>query len=278
VSAISACAPSARAFAFPLFSYLSNRKERRMTRRISDAGFAKLQQWEGFVPYAYDDADGSYPRKRLTSRAGVKGTITIGYGHTRTAAQFIGREITEAEGAELLRSDLAPVEAAIEKAITVPLNDRQHAVLCSFAFNLGASLDPGAPLANIAETLNTGDYGGALARMGLYNKTRVNGRLVLSNGLVNRRSLEAGYWAAGESTVAATPPATKPEESAAAKHGPGLGIGALGGGALASAAEKLGDADWKVVAVLAVAALIAGAVWFFYLRSPMRTQVAERPE
>nr|WP_137128077.1 hypothetical protein [Roseomonas sp. HF4] len=67
-----------------------------------------------------------------------------------------------------------------------------------FAFSLGHSTVAGKPLANIAATLNRGDYDGALRRMGLYVKQRQNGRLVTVPGLVNRHAAKVGLWARGE--------------------------------------------------------------------------------
>jgi len=50
-------------------------------------------------------------------------------------------------------------------------------------------------LANIAQTLNKGDYKGAAARMRLYDKVRVNGQLVVNDGLTARRKQEVQAFA-----------------------------------------------------------------------------------
>lgn len=134
-----------------------------MARRANAETVALLKRWEGFVPYAYDDADGSNPKKRIMPGDSVKGTLTIGYGHTRTVKP--GMEITEAQAHDLFLEDLRPCERAVEHHITVPLTDGQFGALVSFVYNLGTTYRPGSPLHNVAKTLNAGDYDGAIRRM-----------------------------------------------------------------------------------------------------------------
>ena len=124
-------------------------------RRISAEALDLLKRWEGCILHAYDDADPARPPRFVQPGDPVRGTLTIGYGHTRTVQP--GQRITLAEAERLLLEDLASVEAAIARSVTVPLTDGQHGALVSFAFNLGHSTAPGKPLANIAATLNRGD-------------------------------------------------------------------------------------------------------------------------
>jgi len=233
-------------------------------RRISAEALELLKRWEGCVLHAYDDADPARPPKFIQPGEPVRGTLTIGYGHTPTVRP--GQRITPAEAERLLLEDLAPVEAAIERAITVPLTDGQRGALVSFAFNLGHSIAAGKPLANIATTLNRGDYDGALRRMGLYVKQRQNGRLVTVPGLVNRRAAEAGLWARGEFVASRhVAPAAPPTEGAAAAK---LGGYAAAAATAAPALQALaGVPVWIGVAlVLAIAAV---AVAFLLRRERM---------
>lgn len=198
-------------------------------RGISEAGLAALKQMEGYVGYAYDDADPSRPRKFIQPGNAVRGTLSIGYGHTQGVRP--GQRVTEPQAEALLRADLAPVQQAIARLITVPLSDGQYAALCSFGYNLGHGTAPGSPLANIAATLNSGDYAGAIKRMQLYCKRRVDGKLVTDPGLVNRRAAEAGLWASGgfvaSACVAAEPaPQATPVPAAAGVAAAGI-LGAL---------------------------------------------------
>ncbi len=194
-----------------------------MARKVNAEGLALLKQWEALVLYAYDDADPSNPKKFIEPGMPVVGTLTIGWGHTRTVRP--GMRITRERAEELFREDIAPVEAAVEQAVRVPLTDNQFAALVSFAFNLGHATGKGTPLGNIAETLNRADYTGALRRMGLYVKQRQGGRLVTVGGLVNRRAAEAGLWVRGDFVssasvpAAAVPPAPPPVVDASAAGG-----------------------------------------------------------
>ncbi len=226
-------------------------------RRISAEALDLLKRWEGCVLHAYDDADPSRPPRFVQPGDPVRGTLTIGYGHTRTVRP--GQRITQTEAERLLLEDLAPVEAAITRVVTVPLTDGQHGALVSFAFNLGHSTAAGKPLANIAATLNRGDYDGALRRMGLYVKQRRNGRLVTVPGLVNRRAAEAGLWARGEFVASRhVAPAAPPTEGAEAAK---LGGYAAAAATAAPALQALaGVPVWIGVAIVLAVALAAVVV------------------
>lgn len=175
-------------------------------RQLSDDALADLKRWEGCVLYSYDDADPASPKRFVRSSAGLRGTLTIGYGHT--TAVMPGQRIDQATAETLLRADLEPVEAAVERCIRVPLTDGQFGALVSFAFNLGHATTPDSPLSNIAATLNKADYAGAIQRMQRYTKKREAGKLVDDDGLVNRRAAEAGLWARGTYVASASQPAT----------------------------------------------------------------------
>ena len=226
-------------------------------RRISAEALDLLKRWEGCVLHAYDDADPARPPRFIQPGDAVRGTLTISYGHTRTVRP--GQRITAAEAERLLREDLAPVEAAIERVIIVPLTDGQHGALVSFAFNLGHSTAQGSPLASITATLNRGDYDGALRRMGLYVKQRRNGRLVTVPGLVNRRAAEAGLWARGEFVASRhVAPATPPTEGAEAAK---LGGYAAAAATAAPALQALaGVPVWVGVALVVAIAMVAVAL------------------
>src|ERR1700747_85813 len=98
----------------------------------SDACIADIKRWEEFVPFPYDDKvakqriDGKLQYVEWTGGP-VKGTITLGYGHTNAAGApkiGFGMKVTEAEACEILRNDLAPVELAVNRAVNVEIT--QH--------------------------------------------------------------------------------------------------------------------------------------------------------
>lgn len=122
------------------------------------------------------------------------------------------------------------------------------------------STAPGSMLANIAATLNRGDYDNALRRMGLYVKRRRNGRLVTVPGLVNRRPAKAGFWARGEFVASRhVAPAAPPAKGAEAAK---LGGYAAAAATAAPALQALaGVPVWVGVAqVLAIAAVVVAVL------------------
>ena len=139
---------------------------------LSDAGLTKIAHNEGFQSHMYPDHKGN----------------SIGYGHLLTPDEenWYKNGIDEEEAMELLRHDAEAAEMDVQKLIRVELTQDQFDALVDFRYNLGCG-----PLENIAETLNTGDYKGAAARMKLYNKVRVGGELVVNSGLTARRAQEA---------------------------------------------------------------------------------------
>jgi lysozyme len=235
-----------------------------MTRRISQDALDHLKRWEGFVPYAYDDADPSNPKRRIKPGDPVLGKLTIGYGHIRTARP--GMTITEAEGDRLIRQDLMPCESAVARLVDVPLTDNQFAALVSFAFNLGHSTAAGKPLANVAETLNKGDYAGAIRRMGLYVKQRQNGRLVTVPGLVNRRAAEAGLWVRGDFVTSSNIEPAAPAEPSPGREAAGIGTVAAAAATAAPALTGLSGVHWSVGVVLVAGLVALAAVWLLRRR------------
>ncbi|KAL8635076.1 MAG: hypothetical protein Q9226_009391, partial [Calogaya cf. arnoldii] len=143
---------------------------------LSAKGVELIAQFEGFRADYYIDA------------VGVR---TIGYGH---ACQEPGEcpdkgPITEARGKELLNSDADAFEKCVNEKVTVALNQNQYDALVSFTFNLGCG-----GMDSVAKLLNANDFAGATAKMKEYNKGRINGELVVIQGLVTRRNKEVEYF------------------------------------------------------------------------------------
>lgn len=102
---------------------------------LSQNGIELLKAHEGLRLRAYDDLR---PNVKLEEGDDVEGTVTIGYGHIRTARP--GQEITAAEAELLLRDDLKRFERGVnELAYECRVCLRQHEfdALVSFAFNVG---------------------------------------------------------------------------------------------------------------------------------------------
>lgn len=125
----------------------------------------------------------------------VAGVPTIGWGHTKGVA--LGQVITEDQAVAFLQQDLAraaeAMAAVVKPEILARLTDAQYSALLSFGFNLGVDRHDG-----IWDVVNGGELDRVPARMLLYNKARVHGKLVKVQGLVNRRLAEAALWEEGQ--------------------------------------------------------------------------------
>lgn len=217
-------------------------------RTTCDLAIEKIKQWEGLRLRSYQDSAGVW---------------TIGYGHTSDASFKVGpgQTITEAKATELLRVDLREAEQAIDRVVTVPLNDNQFGALVSFAYNVG---NAAFRKSTLLRKLNAGDYDAVPSELAKWNKA--GGKVV--QGLVNRRAAEAGLWSTGAFVSSASAPAsagstikqaiTRPEVLAAATT--------IGGG-VATAASGNGPLSWAIAIVIVGAAALAG---FLIVRKEMR--------
>lgn len=135
-----------------------------------------IAKWEGFRARPYLDA--------------VQ-VPTIGYGTTRYPNGFKVRmtdvAITEAQGRAYLIHDMAGAMQAVRDLVKVPLTDGQSAALTSFIYNLGRGAFAGSTL---LRKLNAGDYAGAAAEFGRWN--RAGGKVLA--GLTRRRADEAALF------------------------------------------------------------------------------------
>lgn len=168
-------------------------------REIDENGRESIQREEGTILFAYDDA--KYPTVPVKIGETIAGTLTIGTGHTGPDVA-VGMKITEDEADKLLDRDLDIVERAIAKLVKVPLNNNQHAVLCSFGFNAGVGALEDSTL---LRKLNRGDYEGAGNELLKWTKTtkKVNGKKVKveSSGLKARRTRELALWNTPDGTT-----------------------------------------------------------------------------
>lgn len=235
-----------------------------MARRINENGLAKLKQWESFVPYTYDDADPSTPKKRITPGDTHRGTLTIGFGHTGNDVRP-GMLINEEHGEFLLRTDLARFEARVEKLVEVPLTDNQFAALVSFDFNTGALHS-----STLLKELNKGNYERVPFELAKWNKTTIDGIKVVSNGLANRRAVEAALWAEGAHVSGQNVPVATPSKPVITLQSASLAVPVLAGvGSAIGEAGPLfsgsGPIQWALAAVVIITAAI-GAALFIHKR------------
>ena len=149
-------------------------------------GLALIKSFEGCILQSYDDFNDHIVN--LGDR--VRGTLTIGWGHTTAAGPPIviaGMTITQDDADQILATDLKPVEIEVARYITAPLNQNQFDALVSFQFNTGWLAHPGCSL---TRALNAGNYALADADFSLYDMA--SGRVLL--GLQRRRKAEADLF------------------------------------------------------------------------------------
>ncbi len=237
------------------------------TMRLGRKGLDLIKSYEGFVPYVYDDLVPSKGgRYAEWSGEAVRGTLTIGFGHTDAAGPpkiRPGLRVTEKEATEILDRDLDACEAQVNKALTKPVTQGQFDALVSFFFNCG----PGNGR-NITARINRGDYTGARAAFALYTKSK--GKSLL--GLVRRRTAEQALWddrymapptgpvdhpAEVDPEPDPPPPAPKPEPVKPPPAAAPIGVGILAGlGAL------MAGVDWTAVIITAAVLGLAGFIGF----------------
>ena len=117
------------------------------------------------------------------------GVWTIGYGHTKTARAGMSIPLDEAK--RLLEVDLQWATAAINRMVRVELNQNQFDALTLFVYNIG---EDGFARSTVLKRLNAGNFAGVVSAMKMWNKITVNGKKVVSNGLINRRNAEAALF------------------------------------------------------------------------------------
>lgn len=100
--------------------------------KLSKTGLELIKKYEGLRLLAYDDMQ---PGKTITDKSQIKGTLTIGYGHT--GGVTVGQTITRERAEAYLKDDVATAEQAVN-AIERDFNQNQFDALVSFTYNCGA--------------------------------------------------------------------------------------------------------------------------------------------
>ena len=145
--------------------------------KLSENGFNFIKEKESCILYSYDDFDKSTPKRFITEGMSIKGTLTIGFGHTGSDVKK-GMKITLNEAERLFKQDLQRFEKAVNRIVNIQLNQNQFDALVSFTFNCGEG--------NL-KTLVTNRSTDIIAfKMLLYDKSKGK----VSKGLINRRRAE----------------------------------------------------------------------------------------
>lgn len=144
--------------------------------KTNDAALSIITGFEGFSASPYQCPAGIW---------------TIGYGSTRcpdglpvTAETPL---LTEDDGRQWLRDELARTEGDVTRLVRVPLSENQFGALVSFTYNLGSG---NFRASTLRQKLNRGDYDGAVLE---FPKWRRAGGKIL-RGLVRRRAAEQALF------------------------------------------------------------------------------------
>ncbi len=156
--------------------------------KFSEAGAKYTAEKEGIKLHIYND---------------LAGHATIGCGHLLHKGPADGSEpewakkgITVEYALALLIKDAEPKAEAVDAMVKVPLTQLQFDMLVDFCFNLGEhSLEGSSAL----HFINENQFDKVPAALRLWNKARVDGKLVVVKGLDDRRVEEgAAFLTQGE--------------------------------------------------------------------------------
>jgi len=153
--------------------------------RISSEGLEFIKQFEKFVAFIYDDFN---PRKEWDGSP-PRGTLTIGYGHTKAAADPIrmvkGLRVTQQQATDILINDLAPAQDVVNSLVRVTLRQHQFDALVSFKFNTGRLAGTG-----LLNKINARNFDAVPSEFMKW--VRSKGQVLL--GLKRRRQGEIDLW------------------------------------------------------------------------------------
>jgi len=122
---------------------------------------------------------------KITSQNQVKGTLTIGYGHTKNVK--IGQKITVQEAEQLLMNDLTPFANGVLKEVKVPITQNMFEALVSFTYNVGLGA---LRTSTLLKNLNQENYKEASNQFSKW----ISSKGQILQGLVKRREAEKALF------------------------------------------------------------------------------------
>ena len=131
----------------------------------------------------------SFEGVRLTAYQDQVGVWTIGYGHTGPDVTP-GLTITQEQANNLLMEDIAGAATAVNRLVTVPLDQDQFDALVDFVFNVGIGNFQNSTL---LRDLNASNFDDAAAQFERWDHA---GGVVVA-GLLRRRQSEAKLFQGG---------------------------------------------------------------------------------
>lgn len=143
--------------------------------KLSNRGYAKLKLGEAC---------------RLTAYLDSKGRWTIGWGHTSPNV-VEGLVWTQPQADRALTDDVATAERAVNTGVRPALKQCQFDALVLFTYNVGVSAFANSTMRRF---LNEGKPELARLEFHKWNHITVEGKLVESPGLTNRRAMELAVF------------------------------------------------------------------------------------
>lgn len=119
---------------------------------------------------------------------------SIGIGHLilPNEPQYLTCTLSPDEVAQLLHNDILPESNAVNKGVTVDINQNQFNALVSFAFNEGITAFLTSTLLKVINS--GGSQDDVTAQFLRWDKEIENGQLVENQGLLNRRNKEIALY------------------------------------------------------------------------------------
>ena len=157
--------------------------------KISNNGINMLKRVEGSVKQGdnhiiYDDKTGRPVNTKGTLPIGA----TSGYGHLIKSGEDFRNGITESVATELLRSDIAVAERAVQDNIKVSLSQNQFDALVCLAYNIGTKNFANSTVVKYINNpkFRSPTYPDLESAWKAWNRLRGK----ISNGLIKRRQYE----------------------------------------------------------------------------------------
>lgn len=176
------------------------------------------------------------------------GVWTLGLGETDGIKP--GMTCTADQAWDMLLRDLTTRTQAVKAMLTLPANDNQLGALVSLTYNIGLEA---FRKSSVLRLHNKGDFAAAARAFDLWNKAKVNGKLVVLAGLTARRKAEGALYLTPDEHDwrEPMPQAVEPEQAPAASTrvqtgGAVAGLGVLG--AVGEAKDALGPVGETVAA------------------------------
>lgn len=116
----------------------------------------------------------------------VAGVWTVCQGITGPDV-ILGKVYTQRECDSLLMKHLSIHKAAVDKSLKIDVPVSTRAALYSLSYNIGTNAIRNS---TVIRRMNRGDIRGGCEAFSMWNKITVNGKKVVSKGLVNRRNAE----------------------------------------------------------------------------------------